>query len=255
MPNAIRSRALLSKVLQLQLANRASLFTCKELVWMASGFKASGANIVISSASDRRLRLMEWISKMSWPFAWLLWPDQEISEQRSELKAFGFSSVMVLAQMSIHSKLVPSRIKLQESLLCRSIRVARSVDLHELVRHYELVHQIPRDYAVQIATAHLVTYPKNVCCTWVSVNHCQILASITAYQFGHQGFISWLATCPTARKQGIGSRLLLNALSFLKESGVSSIELQAVPEAKRFYQTIGFVKEYNVELWIYPGMT
>ena len=75
---------------------------------MASGFKASGANIVISSASDRRLRLMEWISKMSWPFAWLLWPDQEISEQGSELKAFGFSSVMVLAQMSIHSTLVPS---------------------------------------------------------------------------------------------------------------------------------------------------
>ena len=181
--------------------------------------------------------------------------DQEISEQRSELKEFGFSSAQILAHMSIHSMLVPPRIKLQESLVCRSIRIARSADLHELVRHYELVHKIPRDYAFQVATAHLVTYPKNVCCTWVAVSQCEILASITAYRFGRQGLVSWLATCPMARKQGIGSRLLVNAINYLKDRGVSGIELQSVPEAAPFYQKIGFTKEYDVELWIYPGVT
>ena len=255
MSNTRSSRDLLSKALQLQLANCATLCTYKELVWLSSGFKASGANIVLSSASDKRLRLMEWISNMPWPFAWLLWPDQEISEQRSELKEFGFSSAQILAHMSIHSMLVPPRIKLQESLICRSIRIARPADLHELVRHYELVHKIPRDYAFQVATAHLVTYPKNVCCTWVAVSQCEILASITAYRFGRQGLVSWLATCPMARKQGIGSRLLVNAINYLKDRGVSGIELQSVPEAAPFYQKIGFTKEYDVELWIYPGVT
>ena len=255
MSNASSSRNLLSTVLQLQLINRVTLCTCKELVWLVSGFKASGANIVISSSSDKRLRLMEWISNMSWPFAWLLWPDQETSEQRSELKGSGFSSAQVLAQMSIHSKLVPPRIKFQESLVYRSIRIARFADLNDLVRHYELVHNIPRDYAFQVATAHLVTCPKNVCCTWVAVNQSEILASITAYKFGRQGFISWLATCPTARKNGIGSRLLFQALNHLKDREVSGIELQSVPEAVPFYQKIGFTKDYDVELWIYPGVT
>ena len=83
--NADSSRNLLSKVLQTQLGNCGILCSCEQLVWLTSGFKASGANVVISSASNKRLRLMEWMAKMAWPCAWLLWPDQEKNEQRAEL--------------------------------------------------------------------------------------------------------------------------------------------------------------------------
>lgn len=253
--NASRSRNLLSQVLLTQLGNHASLYDCEELIWLMSGFKATGANVVISSASNKRLRLMQWIAKMTWPCAWLLWPDQEISEQRTELNEFGFSFAQGLEQMSMDSSLVPSRINYYEDRILRSIRRANFSDFDGLVRHYKLLHNIPMNYACQVASAHLGEDNQNVCFTWIVVDRFEILAAISAYKFGCLGLISWLSTSPIARRQGIGSALLLHALNSLKDRGVDMIELQAVPDATHLYQEIGFVKEYDIELWIHSGLT
>ena len=220
-----------------------------------SGFNATGANGVISSASNKRLRLMEWIAKMTWPCAWLVWPDQEISEQRAELNGFGFSFAQGLEQMSMDASLVPSRISYCDNLILRSIRIANFSDFDGLVSHYKLCHNIPMNYACQVASAHLGEENRNVCSTWIVVDRLEILSAITAYKFGSLGLISWLATCPSARRQGIGGALLLHAFNSLKGRGVDVIELQAVPQATSLYQEIGFVKEYDIELWIHSGLT
>ena len=253
--NADSSRNLLSKVLQTQLGNCGILCSCEQLVWFTSGFKASGANVVISSASNKRLRLIKWMANMAWPCAWLLWPDQEKNEQRSELNRFGFSFAQGLAQMSMGSDLVPQRISCYEGRIPCEIRVANCSDLRGLVMHYKILHSIPENYACQVAKAHLGADRQNVCCTWVAVHRPKILSAITAYRFGSLGLISWLATCPSARRQGIGSSLLLHALNYLRDGGVDRIELHAVSEATRLYQEVGFTKEYDVELWIHPGLT
>ena len=253
--NASRSRDLLSKVLITQLGNYANLCNYDELIWLMSGFKATGANLVISSVSNKRLKLMEWIVKMTWPCGWLLWPDQEISELRAELNGFGFTFAQGLVQMFMDASLVPSRISYHDNLIFRSIRIANLSDFNGLVRHYKLLHNIPMNYARQLARAHLSADSQNVCCTWIVVDRREILAAITAYTFGSLGLISWLATCPIARRRGIGSALLLQALNYLKDEGVDRIELQSVPEATRLYQELGFTAEYEVELWIHAGLT
>lgn len=252
--NASCSRNLLSKVLLTQLGNRATFCHCEELVWLMSGFKATGANLVISSASNNRIRLMDWISKMTWPSGWLLWPDQQIIKQREELNRFGFRPAQHLAQMTIDSSLVPSTISYFDNPILRSIRFADSSDFNGLASHYSHLHNIPIDYACQLAKAHLGMNNKNVCSTWVMADGFEILAAITAYKFGSLGLISWLATYPTLRRQGIGSALLLHALDYLKCGGVERIELQSVPEAIRLYQEIGFTKAYDLELWMCFGL-
>ena len=251
--NASCSRNLLSNVLLTQLGNRATFCNYEELVWLMSGFDATGANLVISSASNRRARLMDWMAKMKWPSGWLLWPDQQIIEQREELDSFGFRPAQDLAQMTIESSLVPSIISNYENPILRSIRFAGPSDFNGLASHYSHLHNIPINYACQLARAHLGINNQNICSTWVIANRCEVLAAITAYTFGSLGLISWLATCPTLRRQGIGSALLLHALNYLKFGGVDKIELQAVPEAIRLYQEIGFTKEYEVELWMCFG--
>ena len=157
--------------------------------------------------------------------------------------------------MSMGSDLVPPRISCYKGLIPCEIRVANCSDLRGLVRHYKILHSIPENYACQVAKAHLGADRQNVCCTWVAVHRPKILSAITAYRFGSLGLISWLATCPSARRQGIGSSLILHALNYLRDGGVNRIELHAVSEATRLYQEVGFTKEYDVELWIHPGLT
>jgi len=61
-----------------------------------------------------------------------------------------------------------------------------------------------------------------------------------ATPYTHSGFIGELIVSEEHRRQGIGSRLLVSAIDYLKSRGISSIYLDAVPEAVPLYERLGF---------------
>jgi GNAT superfamily N-acetyltransferase len=66
--------------------------------------------------------------------------------------------------------------------------------------------------------------------------------------------LRWLLLVPEVRGQGIGRRLVKEALDFCKDAGYSSVFLWTVntlPVAANLYQSVGFRKteELTHELW------
>ncbi len=51
------------------------------------------------------------------------------------------------------------------------------------------------------------------------------------------------------RGQGIGTRLLEKALSYLDARGIPTLKLDATPQGKPIYEKLGFVSEYEIERW------
>jgi GNAT superfamily N-acetyltransferase len=55
---------------------------------------------------------------------------------------------------------------------------------------------------------------------------------------------------PQHRGQGIGTRLLHQAIEYLDGLGIATVKLDATPEGKPIYQKLGFVTEYEIERWV-----
>jgi len=59
------------------------------------------------------------------------------------------------------------------------------------------------------------------------------------------GWIGLLIVHPDHRGRGVGTMLMITAINYLKRIGIETIRLEAVPEAVRLYQRLGFVEEFD----------
>ncbi|HEU4387697.1 MAG TPA: GNAT family N-acetyltransferase, partial [Blastocatellia bacterium] len=77
-----------------------------------------------------------------------------------------------------------------------------------------------------------------------------LIGTTTALTYG--GELAWLGMVfvrPEYRREGVGNRLMNAALSYLDEAGVASIKLDATPEGRPLYESLGFVPEALIERW------
>ena len=90
---------------------------------------------------------------------------------------------------------------------------------------------------------------------WIVEDGERIVGSVAIVKFSERaGQLRWLLLDPEVRGQGIGRRLVEEALDFCRDAGYSSVFLWTVntlPVAAKLYQSVGFRKteELTHELW------
>jgi len=78
----------------------------------------------------------------------------------------------------------------------------------------------------------------------------KIVGTVTTLRFEKAfGWIGMLLIDPAARRMGIGTRLLLRSLEFLKECGMECARLDGTPMGYNLYLRHGFVDEYEIQRW------
>lgn len=68
------------------------------------------------------------------------------------------------------------------------------------------------------------------------------------------GWVGMVLVHPDMRRKGIGTALLMGGIEYLEHYGVAAVKLDATPQGKQLYDTIGFVDEYVLERWQGPGV-
>jgi len=92
-------------------------------------------------------------------------------------------------------------------------------------------------------------------CVWIVEDGERIVGSLAIVKFSErEAQLRWLLLDPEVRGQGIGRRLVEEALDFCRDAGYSSVFLWTVntlPVAAKLYQSVGFRKteELTHELW------
>jgi ribosomal protein S18 acetylase RimI-like enzyme len=75
----------------------------------------------------------------------------------------------------------------------------------------------------------------------------RVVATVMAGYEGHRGWINYLGVAPDCQRQGIGSRIMMEAERALRELGCVKINLQ-VRETNRaviaFYEQLGFSNDH-----------
>jgi len=90
---------------------------------------------------------------------------------------------------------------------------------------------------------------------WIVENGEQIVGSVAIVKFSEkEAQLRWLLLDPEVRGQGIGRKLVEEALDFCRDAGYSSVFLWTVdtlPIAAKLYQSVGFkpTEELTHELW------
>jgi GNAT superfamily N-acetyltransferase len=92
-------------------------------------------------------------------------------------------------------------------------------------------------------------------CIWIVEDGERIVGSLAIVRFSEiEAQLRWLLLVPEVRGQGIGRKLVEEALDFCRDVGYSSVFLWTVntlPVAAKLYQSVGFGKteELTHELW------
>ena len=66
-----------------------------------------------------------------------------------------------------------------------------------------------------------------------------------SFQYGDTAWIGLVIVSKEYRGQGVGTNLMKEALRTLELSGVTTVRLEAVPEAVSLYKTLGFTPEFD----------
>ncbi len=75
---------------------------------------------------------------------------------------------------------------------------------------------------------------------FVAVEAGERIGMISAVAYGRMGFIGSLIVSKMCRNRGIGTALMKHAINYLEKNGISTIMLDAVPEAAPIYESLGF---------------
>lgn len=92
----------------------------------------------------------------------------------------------------------------------------------------------------------------------VAIESDRLLGSITVGYDGHRGWLYSLAVTPGARRQGLGARLVREALAALDRLGCRKVNLQVRTdnrEVVRFYRSLGFEVEDRISMGRLIGET
>ena len=65
---------------------------------------------------------------------------------------------------------------------------------------------------------------------------------------GRWGYVQWMVTEPTFRRQGLAREVFEAILSWLEERGVVNVELHATPTGEPLYRSFGFADPFSPEL-------
>lgn len=78
---------------------------------------------------------------------------------------------------------------------------------------------------------------------------------IFSISYGKLGWVGLLIVRKGLRGQGIGAQLMTRAIEYLRETGVETIKLEAVPAATALYKKIGFREEFESLRFMIDGGT
>jgi ribosomal protein S18 acetylase RimI-like enzyme len=65
--------------------------------------------------------------------------------------------------------------------------------------------------------------------------------------------VSFVATVPQARRRGLATRVMRDALADAVHRGLDTVTLQATEQGERLYQRLGLRRLGNMELWEHRG--
>jgi len=87
------------------------------------------------------------------------------------------------------------------------------------------------------------TYEPNGC--FVAEVNGKRIGHVFSINYGKVGWIGLLIVDKEHRRSGVGTLLMKHAMSYLLNSGVETIKLEAVPEIANLYRELGFVDEFD----------
>ena len=70
-----------------------------------------------------------------------------------------------------------------------------------------------------------------------------------ALHHGHDAGISFVATVPNARRQGLATNVMRQALDDARHNGCTTTTLQATAMGERLYENLGYRRLTVMELW------
>ena len=81
----------------------------------------------------------------------------------------------------------------------------------------------------------------------------QVVGTTTTTSYGRDlAWIGMVLVDPEYRRLGIGTCLMRKALGYLHEAGVATVKLDATPDGRPLYESLGFIVESLVERWTLP---
>jgi GNAT superfamily N-acetyltransferase len=72
------------------------------------------------------------------------------------------------------------------------------------------------------------------------------VGTVAAFVFGNVAWIAMVLVSPDARGQGLGTKLMSHALTWLESRSVACIRLDATPLGQPIYEKLGFKAEYKL---------
>lgn len=120
----------------------------------------------------------------------------------------------------------------------RATDLPRCAELNQCVGWNQLIQDWQRFLALEPQGCFVAEHEGRVIGTCTTVNY--------ENRFGWVGMV---IVDPTMRRRGIGTVLLQRGINYLKEIGVETVKLDATPEGKLLYDTMGFVDEYGAARW------
>jgi len=79
----------------------------------------------------------------------------------------------------------------------------------------------------------------------------RLVATTTTTIFGRSlAWIGMVLVDPLYQRRGIGTRMMVMAMDYLKAAGIETIKLDATPAGKPVYEKLGFVGEGIIEHWL-----
>lgn len=79
---------------------------------------------------------------------------------------------------------------------------------------------------------------------FVATHSGQIIGTVCTVAYRHCGWVAMVLVDPDYRRRGIGRNLLLRGIDHLEQRGLT-VKLDATPEGKLLYDTLGFSDEYT----------
>ncbi len=222
----------------------------KGMEWGYSGHRAFGANLLVSAGQSnntlcngRRESLMKWMSISKLPIGWIIWPDEHPDKQKVQLSSYGFKHLTThtLMSCSVHNIILSESVKLVSTL--------QSKNIYSYAKHLVSYLNIPKEYAIQVASGFLINSQQGYSKTWLIITDGEPRSSITAFRERSWGGLAWLGTQNKYRRRGYAKELANIAISWLISKGAAHLEIQSSIQAVELYQRMGFKSWGKQEFW------
>ncbi len=89
---------------------------------------------------------------------------------------------------------------------------------------------------------------------FVAVENGEVVGTVTTTTYGQAlAWIGMMLVRAEHQRRGIGTRLMRQALEYLRDRGVACVKLDATPAGRLVYEKLGFVPESTLTRWQQPS--